>query len=149
MALIEFTNLNKYGNRRTRIIYNPTTQLSFNPKGLGSYVHVRIFKYEYKHPTFPPTLLKLNDKKYLMPDWKEVHPQTELNDIIWLKPKIKIEPKFEKKTWEFKSSSSDSLYKVVQVEPNNYKCNCPGFFRAKDKNLGCKHIQEVKGSLIK
>jgi hypothetical protein len=149
MALIEITNLNKYGNRRTRIIYNPTTQFSFNPKNIGSHFHIRIFKYEYKHLILPPTLLKLNGKKYLMSGWKEVHPQTELNDIIWLKPKIKTEPKFEKETWEFKSSSSDSLYKVVKFDLNNYKCNCPGFFRAKDKDLGCKHIQEVKGSLIK
>ena len=29
MALLQFTNLNKYGNKRTRIIHRPTTQIGF------------------------------------------------------------------------------------------------------------------------
>jgi hypothetical protein len=149
MALFEFTNLNKYGNRRTRIIYNPTTQLSFNPKGLGSYVHIKLFKYEYTHSILPPALTTSNGKKYLIPTWKEIHPQTTLEDIKWIKPKIKTEPVFEKKTWNFESSSSDSVYKVTQVDSNTFKCNCPGFYRAKDRNLGCKHVQEVRESLTK
>jgi hypothetical protein len=149
MALFEFTNLNKYGNRRTRIIYNPTTQLSFNPKGLGSYVHIKLFKYEYTHSILPPALTTSNGKKYLIPTWKEVHPQTTLEDIKWIKPKIKTEPVFEKKTWNFESSSSDSVYKVTQVDSNIYRCNCFGYIRVKDKSKGCKHIQEVRESLIK
>jgi uncharacterized protein YpmS len=36
-----------------------------------------------------PTLLKKDGKTYLMPEWREVHPETTLNDIIWKKPKVK------------------------------------------------------------
>jgi hypothetical protein len=72
-----------------RIIHSPTTQIGFNPEGFGSYIHVNVFKYEYKHPVMAPTLLRKGGKTYLMPEWKEVHPETTLNDIIWKKPKIK------------------------------------------------------------
>jgi hypothetical protein len=101
MALLQFTNLNKHGNKRTRIIHSPTTQLGINPAGFGSYVHVSVFKYEYNHPVMAPTLLKKDGKTYLMPEWREVHPETTLNDIIWKKPKVKKKDKFEKKTWTF------------------------------------------------
>jgi hypothetical protein len=143
MALLQFTNLNKHGNKRTRLIYSPTTQLGINPAGFGSYIHVNVFKYKYTHPVMAPTLLKRDGKTYLMPEWREVHPETTLNDIIWKKPKIKKQDKFEKKTWKFESSSSDTVYTVTQVDSKTYKCNCFGFFRAK-KEVGCKHVQKVK-----
>jgi hypothetical protein len=149
MALLQFTNLNKYGNKRSRIVHRPTTQIGINPLGFGSYVHVNVFKYEYKHPVLAPTLLKMDGKTYLMPEWREVHPETTLNDIIWKKPKVKKKDKFEKKTWKFESSSSDSVYTVTQVDSATINCNCPGFYRAKDRNLGCKHVQKVRASLTK
>ena len=149
MALLQFTNLNKHGNKRTRIIHNPTTQIGFNPEGFGSYIHVNVFKYEYKHPVMAPSLLRKDGKTYLMPEWREVHPETTLNDIIWKKPKVKKQDIFEKKTWKFESSSSDSVYMVTQVDSATLKCNCPGFYRAKDRNLGCKHVQKVRASLTK
>ena len=149
MALLQFTNLNKHGNKRTRIVHSPTTQIGFNPEGFGSYIHVNIFKYVYKHPVMAPTLLRKGGKTYLMPEWREVHPETTLNDIIWKKPKIQKQDKFEKKTWKFESSSSDSVYMVTQVDSATLKCNCPGFYRAKDRDLGCKHVQKVRASLTK
>jgi hypothetical protein len=78
-----------------RVIHSPTTQIGFNPKGFGSYIHVNVFKYEYTHPVMAPTLLKKDGKTYLMPEWREVHPETTLNDIIWKKPKIKKADVFE------------------------------------------------------
>jgi len=149
MALLQFTNLNKYGNKRTRIVHRPTTQISINPSGFGSYAHVNVFKYEYKHPVLAPTLLKMDGKTYLMPEWREVHPETTLNDIIWKRSKPKKKDVFKQKTWKFKSSSSDSVYTTTQVDSVTLKCNCPGFYRAKDRNLGCKHVQKVRASLTK
>lgn len=149
MALLQFTNLNKHGNKRTRIVHRPTTQISINPSGFGSYAHVNVFKYEYKHPVLAPTLLKMDGKTYLMPEWREVHPETTLNDIIWKRSKPKKKDVFKQKTWKFKSSSSDSVYTTTQVDSVTLKCNCPGFYRAKDRNLGCKHVQKVRASLTK
>ena len=146
MALLQFTNLNKYGSKRSRIIHKPTTQLSINPSGFGSYAHVSVFKYEYNHPVMAPTLLKKDGKTYLMPEWREVHPETTLNDIIWKKPKVKKKDKFEKKTWTFKSSSSDTVYTVTQVDSKTLRCSCPGAWRTKGN---CKHVKEVRASLTK
>ena len=144
--LWEFTNTNKYGNLRTRIIYRPDGQpFGFNPKGLGSFVNVRVFKYTYEHPLLPPSLFLGQDgQKYIVPTWQKVVPETTLNDINWIKPKIKpVEP--QKNEWLFESSSDPgSFYKVRQVGVK-YTCNCPGVWRAKDRE--CKHIKEVKANV--
>tara|TARA_R110000803_G_scaffold37781_4_gene81571 strand:- start:29379 stop:29828 length:450 start_codon:yes stop_codon:yes gene_type:complete len=149
MAIIQITNLNKHGNKRSRIVHHPTTQIGFNPNGFGSYFHVNIFKYDYNHPLIPPGLITLNNKRYIVPGWKEVHLNTTLNDINWVKPKIKKIDKFKSKTWKFDSSSSNAVYTVTQVDSVTLKCSCPGFFRAKDRNLGCKHVQKIRVSLTK
>jgi hypothetical protein len=35
-----------------------------------------------------------------MPEWKEVHPETTLNDIIWKKSKVKKKDVFETENME-------------------------------------------------
>ena len=146
MALLQFSNKNKYGNTRSRIIHSPKTTIGFNPSGFGSYVQVSVFNYEYEHPILAPSLcVDLKGDKYIVPTWQKVHPKTELNDIIWKKTKIKKE-KTEKKTWTFKSSSSDAVYTVRQVDSSSLKCNCPGAWRSRGN---CKHIKEVRASLTK
>ncbi len=150
MALLQFTNMNKYGNPRKRIIHQPTTQLSINPSGFGKSIHVNVFKYIYEHSVLAPSLFtSLDGERYIVPTWQKVHPKTELNDIIWKKPKTKKKDVFKLKTWKFESSSSDSVYTTTQVDSVTLKCNCPGFYRAKDRNLGCKHVQKVRASLTK
>jgi hypothetical protein len=142
--LYEFQNYNKHGNIRTRIIPWPNGKaFGINPKGLGNYIGVRIFKYEYKHELYPPGLIKLKGKKYIVPGWQEVLPETTLQDITWVKPEVK-KPKLERNTWEFKSSSSTSIYKVTQVG-DKISCNCPGYWVSKTRE--CKHIKEVKEQL--
>ena len=146
MPLLQFSNKNKYNNTRTRIIHNDTTSLGINPSGFGSFISVSVFKYEYEHPLLAPSLfVDLKGDKYIVPTWQKVHPKTELNDIIWKKTKIKKE-KTEKKTWTFKSSSSDAVYTVRQVDSSSLKCNCPGAWRSRGN---CKHIKEVRASLTK
>jgi hypothetical protein len=139
MALWEFRNLNKHGNYRKRIIHTEGA-LSIPGSGFGPSVMANRFKYKYEHPIMPPMIWKHNGKTYLMPIWKEVVDGTTVNDIEWIKPIIK-QVKPETDTWRFKSSSSDSEY-IVRKTGNVYKCNCPGFWRSKDRE--CKHIKEVK-----
>jgi len=149
MALLQFSNKNKYDNTRTRIIHNDTTSLGINPSGFGSFISLSVFKYEYEHPILAPSLfVNLKGDKYIVPTWQKVHPKTELKDIIWKKTKVKKD-KTEKKTWKFDSSSSDSVYTVTKVDSATLKCNCPGFYRVKDRDRGCKHVQKVRGSLTK
>ena len=145
MALWHFTNLNKYGNPRSRIIHKPDGEaFSFNPKGFGSFVAARRYKYEYKHPVMPPTILELNGKTYLMPLWKEVVKGTTIKDIEWIKPKPK--KKAETIVVETPSSKGDVIYKTrFYPDSGNYTCNCPGTWRAKDRM--CKHIIKLKSEI--
>lgn len=141
--LYKFTNTNKYGNLRSRIVYRPKGEpFSFNPKGFGNFVNVRVFRYTYEHPVLPPSLFTDKDgQKWIVPIWKKVLPETTLEDINWVKPKVKKE-KPKKDEWLFESKSDPGhFYKVTQVGVT-YKCNCPGVWRAKDRQ--CKHIKEVK-----
>lgn len=144
MPLFEFSNLNKYGNIRTRLIHRETSQFRFNPKGLGKIVGVKRFKYDYTHAYISPSLIEINNKKYLVPDWKEVDKNTTLDDINWTKPE-KPEVKIEPNIFKFKSSSSDSIYTVRKIG-NVYRCNCPGYWRSKTRE--CKHIKEVKNKQL-
>jgi hypothetical protein len=110
--------------------------------------YIKRFYYNYNHPILPPSLLGVKGgKKYLMPTWERVHPKTEITDIIWDKPKSK---KAEVIKHEFKSSSSNKVYLTkehISVKGKvEYTCNCPGFFRIKDRSKGCKHIKSLKGN---
>ncbi len=141
--LYKFTNKNKYGTLRSRIIYRPDGEgFKFNPKNFGDFVDVRVFRYTYEHPVLPPSLFTDKDgQKWIVPIWKKVLPETTLEDINWVKPKVKKE-KPKKDEWLFESKSDPGhFYKVTQVGVT-YKCNCPGVWRAKDRQ--CKHIKEVK-----
>lgn len=140
MPLFQVSTLNKYGNLRSRTIYNESSQYSIRPKGFGKFIGVKRFRYDYTHAYMSPSLVEINDKKYLVPDWKEVDPNTTLDDINWIKPE-KPELKIEPNIFKFKSSSSDSIYTVRKMG-NAYKCNCPGYWRSKIRE--CKHIKEVK-----
>ena len=143
MPIVEFSNLNKHGNLRTRRFWQEKSNLSINPKGLGPSIFFRLFKYDCESQ-YPPTLLNIGGKKYIMPGWQEVLPETRLQDINWIKPKIKRAEVFEHK---FKSSSNDKVYTTkehVSVDGSRkYTCNCPGSWMAKDKSKGCKHQQQL------
>ena len=145
MALWHFTNLNKYGNPRSRIFHRPDGEaFSFNPNGFGSFVAVRRYKYEYEHPVMPPTILELNGKTYLMPLWKEVVKGTTIDDIEWIKPKLKkkrTEPVIE----TFTSGSSDNVYTTKYYpDSGNFHCTCPGSWRSRGN---CKHIKELRNKI--
>ena len=142
MALWEFTNLNKHGNYRTRIIHTKGA-LSVPGNGFGPSVMANRFKYKYEHPIMPPMIWKNNGKTYLMPLWKEVVEGTTVNDVEWVKPKPKVVVKQEPITETYSSSSSDKTYKTSYYpESGKYHCNCMGRFRARDGR--CKHIKALE-----
>jgi hypothetical protein len=117
---------------------------------MGEYVGVRRFKYEYTHSQIAPRLYTShqNGKKYIIPTWQEVLPETTLNDVEWVKPKRTPEKQI-KGVWEFESSSSKGKFYSVKQNGLKFTCNCPGFWVAKDREKGCKHIQLVKKQLKK
>jgi len=151
MVLYEFQNYNKYKNIRTRLIPIPNGKgFGVNPKGLGGFIGVRMFKYEYKHPLIPPSLAVINGQKYIMPTWQPVIMETELNNINWVKPKVKRAKVIEHK---FKSSSNDKVYitkEYISVDGiRKYTCSCPGSWMVKDKTKGCKHQQKLMSQALK
>ena len=141
--LYEFSNYNKHGNIRTRVIPWPTGKaFGINPKGLGSYVGVSVFKYEYKHELNPPSLVSLGGKKYIMPGWIEVLPETELNDIKWVKPKPKVTVKQEPIIVTSTSSSSNKTYTTTYYpDSGKFWCDCPGMWRS---GGNCKHVKSLR-----
>jgi len=143
MPIVEFTNLNKYGHKRTRRFYQEKSNLSIDPSGFGPFIAYRLFKYDAEC-NLPPTVANINGKTYIMPIWKEVIEGTTVNDIEWIKPKPKVvvkqEPVIETHT---SSSSADKTYKTVYYpDSGKFYCDCPGRWRAFDNR--CKHIKELE-----
>ena len=142
MPIIEFSNLNKYGNYRTRRFYNPTTSYSIKPGGLGPSVWVKLFKYTHKH-VLPPHIMKLGGKTYIMPGWQEVIEGTTLDDVIHVKPKVK--KKSETIVVETLSSKGDKMYKTrYYPDTGNFTCTCPGTWMSGNN---CKHIKKLRNEV--
>ena len=134
--LWKLTTLNKYGHLRSRIAH--TEGALTIGRGFGPFVGAKRFRYESRTPYHGILTSPIDGKKYLTPDWIEVHPQTTLVDIVYNAP----EPEKEKPTqWDFKSESSDAFYKV-RFNGVKLTCNCPGSWRAFDRR--CKHIKSVE-----
>jgi hypothetical protein len=100
----------------------------------------------YHSHFYSPALIFIGGKNYIIPGWKEVPIDTKLTDIIWEKENIEIkELKTITKTF-VSSSDSSILYKTQKIEQPDgkfkYHCNCPGYWRSKDKK--CKHIKELE-----
>jgi hypothetical protein len=104
---------------------------------------VQVHKYQIES-MIPPSMVNTLSGKYIVPGWIPCHPKTELSDIIWVKKLSKKEQVKEIDTWRFKSSSGDGEY-VTKKNGFKFTCNCPGVWRAKDRE--CKHIKEVKKDL--
>ncbi len=139
--LWKFTNTNKYGNLRSRIVHSEGA-LKVG-RGFGSFQSAKRFRYESRSPYFGLMVSPTTGKKYLVPDWIEVHPQTTIEDIKHEAPVVVEQPK-EKNEWIFESSSGDGFYKVRQ-SGLKLTCTCPGSWRAADRR--CKHIKQVENEL--
>jgi|TARA_R110000765_G_scaffold264232_3_gene363843 hypothetical protein len=145
MALFKFQNLNKHGNLRTRIVHSPTSQFSFNPSGYGKFVNVQRFYYEMNHPYLSASLYTDNNgDKFILPSMEKVHPETTLDDIKSIKPKVKVT---RSKTIEqtFNSSSSDTIYNTKYYpDSGKYHCDCPGTWRTRGN---CKHVKQMRNEI--
>ena len=151
MPLFEFTNKNKYGQLRKRIVYSDSTAFTFNPKGLGDFVCVRPFKYESRSKYFGIFTSPVDGKKYLTPDWIEVLPETTLYDIKPFEEETRGRKKKENKLdnpreWKFESKSDPGQYYLVrQISDYKVTCTCSGQYRAKDRK--CRHMKEIMNEL--
>jgi hypothetical protein len=110
-------------------------------------------KHKHTH-SLPPILFTsiFNDKKYIVPGWKEVPTNTTIEDIEWVKVKIEVEvKKTEIETFNFPSSSGSEVYITRKyINPDGsikYGCNCAGVWRSRDKK--CKHIKSLENGKIK
>ena len=151
MSLIQFTNTNKYGTLRSRIIYHKGDKPFSHGRGFGPVVGVKRFKYIHEH-RYPPALIvsSVTGQKYIVPGWQKVHPQTELSDIIHVVPTSNVVEKDENtlktnEEFKFESKSEPGSFYVVKVVNGKAKCNCAGQYRAKDRK--CKHMKEVEKDL--
>ena len=144
MALWEFSNLNKHGNYRKRIIHTEGA-LSIPGDGFGPSVFANRYQYEYKHPHIPPTLATIQGKTYLMPLWQEVVEGTTLNDIKWNRPKPKTYVKPEPVVETHMSGSGLGEYKTkFYPESGKFHCSCPGYWRSSGN---CKHVKAMRTKL--
>ena len=149
MPLFEFQNKTSYGQLRKRIVYNESSQFSIKP-GFGDFVAVRPFKYMSRFP-YKPGLITRDGKKYMIPDWVEVLPETTINDIKAFEEETRGRKKGSKKIqnpneWRFESKSDPgSYYVVTQISDYKVKCTCSGQYRARDRK--CRHMKEVMKEL--
>jgi len=149
MPLFEFTNKTQYGQLRKRIVYNESSQFTIKP-GFGNFVAVRPFRYMSRSP-YQPGLVTRDGKKFMIPDWVEVLPETTVNDIKAFEEETRGRKKGTKKVdnpteWRFESKSDPGSYYVVkQVSDYKVSCTCSGQYRAKDRK--CRHMKEVMQEL--
>jgi len=110
--------------------------LTFHPKQDGiRTAKVNTHKYEIEYH-LPPTIFvsPTDGKKYLVPMWTEVHPETTYNDVKWIKPKVK-------KVIEHIQGSMGEYKTTYDPNKNVYKCTCMGFWRSKGN---CKHVKALR-----
>ena len=128
MPLFEFTNKNKYGQLRKRIVYNESSQMTIKP-GFGDFVGIRPFKY-MSRSAHTPGLTRVSGILYMIPDWVEVLHETTVNDIKAFEEEGRGRPKkvamtSEPKEWKFESKSDPgSFYEVKQVSDYKVSCTC-------------------------
>lgn len=126
-----------YDNGQTvnKIIHS-SSPFTINPKQDGiTSCKVIVHKYEIEYH-LPPTLFTspTDGKKYLIPMWIEVHPDTTYDDVKWIKPK-------QKKIIEHIEGSMGKYKTTYDPNKKTYKCTCMGFWRSKGN---CKHVQALK-----
>ena len=135
--LFEVFKHNEEGEFISYVDYRESSAYSLTKEQIAdSITIVRKHRYESKSPFYG--IVRQGDKSYIIPEWKEVHSKTTLKDIYYKEPKKKVDRKKLGK-WEFKSSSSDSVYMVKEMPDGRLTCDCWGF-RAHRK---CKHVKAV------
>ena len=83
-----------------------------------------------------------NGKKFHVPSWTEVHPETSFDDLV-VEKKPFDEVFVEPEQWKFESSSGDKTYTVKLNKQGKLSCDCWGYIAHKK----CKHIQKVNANI--
>jgi hypothetical protein len=98
-----------------------------------------VHKYKIEHH-LPPTIFTspTDGKKYLVPMWIEIHPETTYDDVKWIKPK-------QKKVIEHIEGSVGKYKTTYDPNKKTYKCTCMGFWRSKGN---CKHVKALKEKYV-
>jgi len=126
-----------YDNGKTvNEITHSSNPFTINPKQDGiTSCKVIVHKYEIEHH-LPPTIFisPTNNKKYLIPMWVEIHPDTTYDDVKWIKPK-------QKKIIEHIEGSMGKYKTTYDPNKKTYKCTCMGFWRSKGN---CKHVKSLR-----
>jgi hypothetical protein len=138
------------GRIETKIIHTKEGErITISPQSDGiKFANHKPFKYHLpKHNALTKAIVTLGDKRIIMPHGIECHPKTTIDDIIIVEKRVN-KPREEKPmVWNFKSSDGKGKYQVRQ-DMGKLKCNCMGFWKSKDKNIGCKHCQEVRALML-
>ena len=126
-------------------VIQESSQFVWIPDGKTKSHAVQRLVYYYKG-FLPPALVHVGGKTCIVPSWKEVHPATKLEDIIWEKEEVKsTQPEVITKQFTSKSSPDITYTAKKTTLPTGkiqYSCNCPGVWRSKTRE--CKHIKELK-----
>ena len=139
----------KIDDQDWKLVYAPGA-LTHKEIGLGhKTVMARRFFYHFEHPYLPATLsVNQKGKLVMLPTWEEVHPQTELEDIILKRPEVKVrKERVITQKYNVKNDEGDVYVVSHNTSENKWRCNCMGFWRLKNKAEGCKHVKEIKGEL--
>ena len=134
------------GEYKDEIIYNEGPYVIHPKKDKIKSCVARKFLYEVEESLVPPRIFEdIEGKKYIVPQWIEVHTKTTMDDVKIIKKEIREVKRnyVVKDIYTVQSGSNE--YKVRHnPETDHYTCNCQGYWRVLDKSKGCKHIQEIK-----
>jgi hypothetical protein len=108
----------------------------------GVFVQRHFYKVPYSNLGKGGIMKRADGKRFHTPSWTEVHPETNLEDIIVEKKPFQ-ELFIEPKTWSFKSATSDKEYTVKLNKNNKLSCDCWGYIAHRK----CKHLTAVKKEL--
>lgn len=121
--------------RVTDDIVSSPTPITLYPK--RDKIHssvVSVHKYEVEGSFHPGLHTASDGKKYIIPKWTEVHPDTTYDDIVWIQPK-------QKKVIEHIEGSVGTYKTTYDPNKNTYKCTCMGFWKSKGN---CKHVKALR-----
>lgn len=133
--LYQIKNVYDDGRTTDEIVYS-SIPLVIHPKRDGIISsRSNIHKYEIES-VLPPTIFisPTDGKKYLIPMWIEVHPETTYDDVVHIRPKMK-------KEIEHIEGSMGTYKTTYNPNKNTYKCTCMGFWRSKGN---CKHVKALR-----
>ena len=135
--LFEIFHKDKEGKLVSSIEYRESSAYDLTKEQLrSSMTIVRPFKYVSKSPFYG--LVSQDGKKFMVPGWIEVRPDTVYEDLKFNTPRKKKE---KPEIFEFESSSGNGTYKVRKMPDGRLRCDCPGTWRTKGN---CKHVKELR-----